>query len=186
MISLSFFWFHQVNAQNYPVYNSFMINPYLYNPAEAASDYFYVFFNHRQQWTGIDGSPVLSTINVNTLINETFTGIGAKASNFSRGILRTTDFAFTYAHGIPLGEENAMFFGLSGGAISNSIDFTKINADDLDDPGFDERLLALSAERMPTGELCPLELLPSADCVDRLRSPASSPRTAWPRSRPRC
>lgn len=134
MISLSFFWFHQVNAQNYPVYNSFMINPYLYNPAEAASDYFYVFFNHRQQWTGIDGSPVLSTINVNTLINETFTGIGAKASNFSRGILRTTDFAFTYAHGIPLGEENAMFFGLSGGAISNSIDFTKINADDLDDP----------------------------------------------------
>ncbi len=134
MFSLSFFWLHQVRAQNYPVYNSFMVNPYLYNPAEAASDYLYVFFNHRQQWTGIDGSPVLSTINFSTLIDESYTGIGAKASNFSRGILRTTDFAFTYAHGIPLGEENVLFFGLSGGAISSSIDFTKITPDDLDDP----------------------------------------------------
>ena len=134
MFSLSFFWLHQVSAQNYPVYNSFMINPYLYNPAEAASEYLYVFFNHRQQWTGIDGSPVLSTINVSTLINESYTGIGAKASSFSRGILRTTDFALTYAHGVRLGEENVLFFGLSGGAISNSIDFTRVSPDDLDDP----------------------------------------------------
>lgn len=134
MISLSIFCFRQVNAQNYPVYNSFMINPYLYNPAEAASEFAYVFLNHRQQWVGIDGSPVVSTINFNTLIDESFTGIGAKASNFSRGILRTTDFELTYAHGIPLGDENVLFFGLSGGAITNSIDFTKITADDLDDP----------------------------------------------------
>ena len=41
---------------------------------------------------------------------------------------------------------------------------------DLDNPAFEERLLALSSERMPTGELCPLELLPSADCADRLRT----------------
>lgn len=134
MFVQSFFWLHQVKGQNYPVYNSFMTNPYLYNPAEAASEYLYVFVNHRQQWTGIDGSPVLSTINVTTLINETHTGIGAKASNFSRGILRTTDFALTYAHGISLGEDNVLFFGLSGGAITNSIDFTKVTPDDLDDP----------------------------------------------------
>src|SRR5690606_33615048 len=85
MFAVHFFWIHQVRAQNYPVYNSFMINPYLYNPAEVASDYFYIFFNHRQQWMGIDGSPVLTTVNFSTLINESFTGIGAKASNFSRG-----------------------------------------------------------------------------------------------------
>ena len=134
MFSIHFFWIHQVRAQNYPVYNSFMINPYLYNPAEAASDYFYVFFNHRQQWMGIDGSPVLSTVNFSTLINETFTGIGAKASNFSRGILRTTDFMLTYAHGIALGDDNVLFFGLSGGAITNSIDFTRLDPADIDDP----------------------------------------------------
>ncbi|HLT79682.1 MAG TPA: PorP/SprF family type IX secretion system membrane protein [Cyclobacteriaceae bacterium] len=134
MFAVHFFWIHQVRAQNYPVYNSFMINPYLYNPAEVASDHFYIFFNHRQQWTGIEGSPTLSTVNFSTLINESFTGIGAKASNFSRGILRTTDFMLTYAHGIALGDENVVFFGLSGGAITNSIDFTKLDPADLDDP----------------------------------------------------
>jgi type IX secretion system PorP/SprF family membrane protein len=134
MISLSLFCFRQMNAQNYPVYNSFMINPYLYNPAEAASDYAFIFFNHRQQWMGIDGAPVLSTISFNTLIDESYTGIGAKASNFSRGILRTTDFALTYAHGIPFSDNTVLFLGLSGGMITSSIDFTKISADDLDDP----------------------------------------------------
>jgi type IX secretion system PorP/SprF family membrane protein len=134
MFSAQIFWFHQVRAQNYPVYNSFMVNPYLYNPAEVASDYFYVFFNHRQQWTGIDGAPTLSTVNFSTLLNETFTGIGAKASNFSRGVLRTTDVQLTYAHGIGLGDDNVLFFGLSGGAITNSIDFTRLDPADLDDP----------------------------------------------------
>jgi len=43
-----------------------------------------------------------------------------------------------------------------------------VASDDLDDPGFEVRLLELSAERMPTGELCPLEMLPSPDCAERL------------------
>lgn len=44
-----------------------------------------------------------------------------------------------------------------------------VTANDLDDPEFLRHLLALSSERMPTGELCPLELLPSSDCAERLR-----------------
>jgi hypothetical protein len=43
-------------------------------------------------------------------------------------------------------------------------------ADDLDDSGFEGRLVALSSQRMPTGELCPLELLPGAGCEDHLRA----------------
>jgi hypothetical protein len=41
--------------------------------------------------------------------------------------------------------------------------------EDFADPDFEPRLLALSAERMPTGELCPLELLPAQACADSLR-----------------
>lgn len=40
---------------------------------------------------------------------------------------------------------------------------------DLADPGFAETLRALSEEGMPTGERCPLELLPDAACADELR-----------------
>lgn len=42
-------------------------------------------------------------------------------------------------------------------------------ADDLEHEELAERLLALSEQRMPTGQLCPLELLPAADCAGELR-----------------
>jgi hypothetical protein len=41
--------------------------------------------------------------------------------------------------------------------------------EDFADPDFEPRLLALSAERMPKGELCPLELLPEESCAGPLR-----------------
>jgi hypothetical protein len=41
---------------------------------------------------------------------------------------------------------------------------------DLEHPAFPDMLRALGEERMPTGELCPLELLPAEDCVDDLRA----------------
>jgi hypothetical protein len=43
-------------------------------------------------------------------------------------------------------------------------------APDLDDPAFPGTLRALGDERMPTGELCPLELLPDEACADGLRA----------------
>jgi len=43
-------------------------------------------------------------------------------------------------------------------------------AQDLEDPTFEARLLTLSDERMPRGELCPLELLPDASCADDVRA----------------
>ncbi len=115
-----------VHAQNYPVYNSFYVNPFLYNPAEAATDFSYVYLTHRQQWMGVEGAPQLSSVSFNTLLNETRSGIGGKVSSYKRGILNTTDITLSYAYGIPLNKTNWVFFGLSGGVISNGIDFTKV------------------------------------------------------------
>jgi hypothetical protein len=39
---------------------------------------------------------------------------------------------------------------------------------DLKDPAFAERLRTLSDERMPTGERCPLEILPEEECAEAL------------------
>lgn len=124
------FFHSRVNAQNYAVYNSYYINPYLYNPAEAASEVTYVFVNHRQQWTNVEGAPVLNTINFNTMFNESRAGVGFKASTFTRGLLSTSDFMLTYAYGIPLNQKSVMFFGMSAGAISNAIDVSEIDPTD--------------------------------------------------------
>ena len=42
-------------------------------------------------------------------------------------------------------------------------------AEDIASPGFGNRLGGLSEERMPTGERCPLELLPHETCAAELR-----------------
>jgi type IX secretion system PorP/SprF family membrane protein len=106
----------------------------VYNPAEVAITQSYVHFNHRQQWMGIEGSPQLTTASFNTLIDKTYTGIGAKVSNYSRGLLRTTDLSLTYAHGFGISKSSSIFFGLSGGFISSSIDLTQLTDADLSDP----------------------------------------------------
>lgn len=120
-----------VKAQNFPVYNSYYINPYLYNPAEAASDFAYVFVNHRQQWMNIEGAPVLTTVNFNTMLDNSRAAIGVKMSSFKRGLLSTSDVALTYAYGIGLSKNSRLYFALSGGAITNNINLDEA---DLSDP----------------------------------------------------
>ena len=119
-------------AQNYPVYNSYYVNPYLYNPAEVATDYTYIFLNHRQQWMGVEGAPVLTTFNISSMLNQSHAALGAKISSFKRGILSTTDVSLTYGYGVAVNQKNTIFFGLSGGAISNTIDLSKVT--DPNDP----------------------------------------------------
>jgi type IX secretion system PorP/SprF family membrane protein len=122
--------YSKAGAQNFAVYNSYYINPYLYNPAEAATEFTYVFVNHRQQWMNVEGAPVLTTVNFTTMFNESRAGVGAKASSYKRGLLTTTDVTLTYAYGVPLNQKSTMFFGLSGGVISNTIDVTDIDPAD--------------------------------------------------------
>lgn len=117
---------HSAFSQNYPVFSSFYINPYLYNPAEAATENTYVYVHHRQQWLGIDGAPVLTAISYNSLLNDTRAGIGIKISSYKRGLLTTNDLLGSYAYAIPVSKTNWLYFGLSGGIISNTIDITQV------------------------------------------------------------
>lgn len=121
-----------VFAQNYPVYNSFYVNPFLYNPAEALTEYTQIYALYRQQWTNVEGAPTIGALSVTSMMNESRAGVGGKISSYKRGLLNTTDFSLTYAYGIPMGQKNWLFLGLSGGAISNTIDMTKVT--DPNDP----------------------------------------------------
>jgi type IX secretion system PorP/SprF family membrane protein len=117
-------------AQNYSVYNSYYINPYFYNPAEAATDYTFIHLNHRQQWVGFEGAPQVTTASFTTLFDETRNGIGVKISSYKRGLLQTNDFMATYAYGLPVSPKNTLYFGMSAGAVSNRIDVTGIDSND--------------------------------------------------------
>jgi len=130
---------YYARAQNLPVYSSYYINPYLYNPAEAATEYTYIFINHRQAWMGVEGSPQLTTLNMHTLLNNSHAALGGRISSYKRGILTSTDIMLTYAYGLSISKKNTLYFGLSGGAVSNTIDVTGGGVDP-DDPAIQNYL----------------------------------------------
>lgn len=130
LIAQAFSW-TDVSAQNFPVYNSYYINPYLYNPAEAGTEYTSFFVNHRQQWMNIEGAPVLTTFTFNTMLDNSHSALGVKMSSFNRGLLNTSDITLTYAYGIGLSQKSRLYFALSGGAINNNI---SVDETDLSDP----------------------------------------------------
>ncbi len=50
-------------GQQVPVFSQHFVNPYLYNPAFAGIDgAFSVFLTYRDQWVGIEGSPVTANL----------------------------------------------------------------------------------------------------------------------------
>lgn len=121
-------------GQSLPIYNSHFANPFFYNPAVAATEYTQVFIHHRQQWLGIEGAPVSSSLTLNSLIDNTRVGLGFKIASYQRGLLSTTDFSFAYAYAIPTSQKNKLFFGLSLGASTNAVDVN--SASDPSDPVF--------------------------------------------------
>ena len=120
-------------AQNYPVYNHFYVNPYLYNPAEAGSALRpAIFVNHRQQWRGVEGAPVLSTLSFHTPFNKSSALAGLNISSFKRGLLTTLDAQLTYGYSVPLSGESSFKLAISAGLVSHSLDFSQV--DNPDDP----------------------------------------------------
>src|SRR5689334_6321325 len=114
----------QVFAQNYSLYDGYFINPYIYNPAAAASSRAQVYAGYRKQWFGISGAPTVFTLTGSTLIDGSRAGVGIKVSSISRGFLNTTDASLSYAYGVPLNQKSKLFFGLSGGLLSNTINLS--------------------------------------------------------------
>ena len=133
----------EIKAQNYPTYDGYFLNPFIYNPAAAATDRLQINAGYRRQWFGIPGAPSISSLTVSTLLDGTRAGIGFKVSNFSRGFLNSTDASVSYAYGVPLSKVNKLFFGMSGGMLSNTL-----NLGDIANPS-DPALPSLSTGIMP-------------------------------------
>jgi len=119
-------------AQQVPVYGLYFMDLYQINPAAAGINNFSALhLDHRQQWRGIEGAPVTSTLTLHLPVAEKIS-IGVNFMNDTRGILATNSGMATFAYRIPLGKDHNLRFGLSGGIGWNNIDFSKI--DDTSDP----------------------------------------------------
>jgi type IX secretion system PorP/SprF family membrane protein len=120
-------------SQETPLFNTYVFDPYIYNPAYiTTSGFSEVNVYHRRQWVAIDNAPVITSVNAQIHLKPRIS-LGANIINNESVLLNSTSAAFTFGYKVPLGVNNHFLgFGLSAGVFYNQFDLDEIAG--LNDP----------------------------------------------------
>lgn len=116
----------KINAQQLPQFTQYMFNTISVNPAYAGSrEALNLTALHRNQWAGLEGNPITTTVSVHTPLNNEKVGLGLSYISDQLGD-ESTDFVYAdFSYTVPISWEAKLSFGLKGG-------FTNYNKDDID------------------------------------------------------
>lgn len=144
------FTYLKIVAQQLPVNNQYLINPFSISPAYAGvNGSVESFLSYRQNWLGISGAPKTEIININGAIGEKY-GVGANLTSDQTGIFNTFSLLTTFAYHLKITPNKTISFGMHSGVFRNKIDFTTGDVQDLSDPFF-ANAQTLSAWNFETG-----------------------------------
>lgn len=124
-----------VSAQQDALYNEYMFNHFVINPAySGVKDALNVTAFHRSQWVGFSGAPQTQSASAYTPFGRTRNaGVGIQFLNDRIGSLNTTAAFGSYSYKIKLGT-GKLSFGLRGGIFNYSINKSKLDYKDKTDP----------------------------------------------------
>ncbi len=126
----------QVNAQQIPVTNQYIFNPYLYNPARAGeSGFSNINLSHRNQWVDMPDSPISFIGTFDTKFKDSNVGVGGMIFSDQSHLITNYGGRATYAYHIPFNEDKThrLSVGLSAGVVSQRFDFTNATVDNESD-----------------------------------------------------
>ena len=93
-------------AQQIPLFNAALINPFIENPAVAGENkYSQGFLDYRKQWLDIEGAPENALLTVDWPLKDEKSGLGLMISSDRTNIIGNIGFLTGYSHNIKLGEE---------------------------------------------------------------------------------
>ena len=119
-----------VQAQDFPHYSLYNLNPYVINPAYAGVEGRpFVSLTHRRQWLGIEDAPVTSNIAFHTPVVGGF-NMGLNVTQDEYGIFQQNGALLTFGYNVQLGFNQYLSFGISGGAKMQNINFDGIDVSD--------------------------------------------------------
>jgi type IX secretion system PorP/SprF family membrane protein len=118
-----------VKAQQIPVLEHYLVNPYLINPATAGLNGNNAYINIRNQWQGFVGAPQTQLLTLDGSLKGDKVGLGLMVKNDRMNILGSTAAYFTYNYAIKLSPAQRLRLGLSGGLNQNRIIFENIIAE---------------------------------------------------------
>jgi len=125
-----------VQAQLDPLYNQYVFNQLLINPAYAgAFDQASVTFMSRAQWVGIDGAPVTNSLTMHSSIFNNKGGAGLSVLNDRLGVSNNTEVFASFSYKLDFGNSK-LAMGLQGGLIQYKYNYADLNMEFINDPSF--------------------------------------------------
>jgi type IX secretion system PorP/SprF family membrane protein len=131
LITLAVFFGLKVKAQQDPIYNQYMFNPLVINPAYAGSrDQMSVVILNRSQWVGFGGgAPNTQTVSFHTPLIQGKVGLGAVVTRDVIGPVSRTGVSGAYAYRLKL-RTGKLAFALRTGIYNYVFDWNKIDYKD--------------------------------------------------------
>jgi type IX secretion system PorP/SprF family membrane protein len=121
-------------AQQDAVYNHYMFNELLINPAYAGTKGLLnanaIFAT---QWTGFSGSPTTQTLSLEGPVSPSI-GLGIHFINDKLGAQSTQGLFGSYSYKLKLGEKFKLSMGIAAGMSYFTLDGTKLTSENNDDP----------------------------------------------------
>ena len=120
------------SAQQESQYSQYMYNTMTFNPGYTGSrEIPSVMALYRTQWVGLEGAPKTLNFSIQSPISER-SGLGLNVLNDQIGPVNNTGAMLNYSYTI-LGSTDVKYsFGVSGGFDNFSVDYAKLNPEDLD------------------------------------------------------
>lgn len=132
---LLFHWADRTYAQQDPVFNQYMNNLLLIQPAYAGmSGYVNATAISRIQWVGFDGAPRSNTITLHGPFRRYNVGLGLSILTDRFGPVRQTGFYADYSYRILIDQDQYFSFGIKGGFNRYEAMLTDLIVHDPNDP----------------------------------------------------
>jgi len=120
------------NAQQIPLYAQYYLNTSIINPAYVGDDSLTsAFLLYRNQWAGIQGSPEMQALTLNSRLGKKDMGIGGMAFHDQANVINKSGGYLSYSYRVELKTDHSLRAGLSMGVVNSRIDFDKIQAQTL-------------------------------------------------------
>lgn len=122
-------------AQQDPQYTQYMYNTTNINPAYTGSrGHLSIFGLYRTQWVGMDGAPKTVNASVDSPIGDTNLSVGVNFVNDKIGVTTENTFSVNLAYTVSLNYDLKLAFGLKGTGNLFSIEYSRLNLENPDDP----------------------------------------------------
>ena len=123
-------------AQYDPLYNQYVFNQMLINPAYAgAFDNASITFMSRMQWAGIEGAPFTNSLTAHTSMFDNKGGVGVYFLDDKFGVSHNTEFFASFSYKVDFGKAK-LAMGLQGGVIQYKYNYNELNMEFVNDPSF--------------------------------------------------